>query len=310
MQTPVAMIFFNRPETLARVFARVAAARPPKLFLIADAPRPHHPTDAARCAAARAVVERVDWPCEVVRDYAPENLGCGMRPATGLTNVFAQVDRAIVLEDDCVPDPSFFPFCDEILERYRNDERIAHVAGNNFQQGRRYGDASYFFSRHNICLGGWATWARAWQPFDMELKAWPALRETRWLEYIVGEPRGAAHWRRIFDLAHAAGKQATYSDYQWTFACWLQNGLAVIPNTELCQNIGFGDDATHTFGNDSPWRVERTEPVTFPLRHPPAIMPDAEADLAFNERVVASEPQPVPPRKLRRLVKRALSAFK
>jgi len=289
MQAPVALIIFNRPERVAPVFERIAAARPPQLFVIADGPRPNVPTDAERCAEARSIVERVDWDCDVQRHYSDVNLGCGMRPSTGLTWVFQHVDRAIVLEDDCVPDPTFFPFCADVLERYRDDERVMHVAGNNFLPGRHIREASYFFSRHNICSGGWATWARAWQHYDIELKQWPALRNTPWLEYIVGEPHGAAVWRRIFDEAHAAGKRASYSDYQWTFICWVQNGLSVIPNVELCRNIGFGMDATHTFGSDSPWRVERTEAMTFPLVHPGSVTVDAEADLAINQLVLSAE---------------------
>jgi hypothetical protein len=308
MNTPVALILFNRPDTTARVFAEIARAKPKKLFLIADGPRLQVPTDVEKCAAARAVVAHVDWECEVQRKYSDGNLGCGMCPATGLTWVFEHVDRTIVLEDDCVADPSFFPFCGEVLERYRDDERVMHVAGNNFQDKKRFGNTSYFFSRHNICLGGWATWARAWRCYDIELKRWPALRDTPWLDYIVGEPRGAAVWRRIFDEAHAAGKRASYSDYQWTFTCWAENGLSVIPNVELCRNIGFDQDATHIFSTDCPWRVAQTEPMKFPLVHPSGVTPDAAADLAFNERVLVAEGSS--PYGLRQRISKALSAFK
>ena len=308
MNAPVALILFNRAETTASVFAEIARAKPKQLFLIADGPRPHVPTDVEKCAAARAVVAHVDWECEVHRKFSDNNLGCGMCPATGLTWVFEQVDRAIVLEDDCVADPSFFTFCDEVLERYRDDERIMHVAGNHFQADRRPGDTSYFFSRHPICLGGWATWARAWRSYDIEMKRWPALRDTPWLEYIIGEPRGAAVWRRIFDTAYAAGVRASYSDYQWTFTCWAENGLSIIPNVELCRNIGFDHDATHVFSADCPWRVAQTEPVKFPLVHPPGVTPDAAADLAFNERVLIGEGSTPPG--LREKISRAISAFK
>jgi len=289
MDAPIALIFFNRPEHTARVFAEIKKAKPRKLFLIADGPRQNVPADAEKCAAARKIVTDVDWDCEVHRDFSDVNLGCGIRPATGLAWVFSHADRAIVLEDDCVPDQTFFRFCAEILARYREDERVMHVAGNNFLQGRRFADASYYFSRHNIYLGGFATWARAWQHYDIELKSWPSLRDTPWLEYIVGEPRGAAVWRRIFDAAHAAGKTASYSDYQWTFACWAQSGLSVIPAVELCRNIGFDGEATHRFGDDCPWRVKQTEPMTFPLVHPACMTPNAEADLAFNECVLKAE---------------------
>lgn len=308
MKLPIALILFNRPDRAAQVFAEIAKAKPSKLFLIADGPRPHVPGDDEKCAAARAVVERVNWDCDVQRNFSDGNLGCGQRPATGISWVFEQVDRAIILEDDCVPHPTFFRFCEDVLEHYRDDERVMHVAGNNFQQGRRFGSASYFFSRHNICLGGWATWARAWRHYDIELKQWPALRDTPWLNYIVGEPRSAVVWRRIFDEAHAAGMRASYSDYQWTFACWAQNGLSAIPNTELCRNIGFEGEATHVFGKDCPWRIEKMEAMKFPLVHPLCVTPDAEADFAFNERVLVAEGMGEV--SLRQKISHALSAFK
>ncbi len=175
MRTAVALIIFNRPDTTARVFREIATARPPKLFVSADGPRTGHPEDAERCDAARAVVDRVDWDCDVLRNYLEVNLGCGRRPATGISWILEHVDEAIILEDDCVPDPTFFRFCEELLERFREDRRVMHIAGNNFQFGRKRGPFSYFFSSHNISHG-WASCRRAWQHFDMGAKLWSALR--------------------------------------------------------------------------------------------------------------------------------------
>ncbi len=157
IRTPVALIIFNRPDTTERVFAEIAKARPPKLFIIADGPREDRPGEAERCASARAIVDRVDWNCEVQKNYSDVNLGCGARPATGISWVFDQVEEAIILEDDCIAHPTFFRFCDELLEKYRDDERIMHIAGNNFQFGNQRTSFSYFFSHHNICWG-WASW--------------------------------------------------------------------------------------------------------------------------------------------------------
>ena len=286
MNTSVAFILFNRPDRAAQVFAEIAKARPSKLFLIADGPRPNVPEDDEKCSAARAVVERVNWDCDVQRNFSDENLGCGQRPATGISWVFKQVDRAIILEDDCVPHPTFFRFCEDVLEHYRDDERVMHVAGNNFQQGRRFGSASYFFSRHNICLGGWATWARAWRHYDIELKQWPALRDTPWLNDIVGEPDSTKgkNFRRS-PRARENGRLLGLSvDVQ------LLGGK----RTRAKSNIGFREDGTHTKQADDKWANVSTAPIEFPLRHPPHMTPDAAADRFFVEQTLVN--RSLPPR--------------
>jgi hypothetical protein len=175
--TAVAYIVFNRPAHTAKTFAVLREQRPQQLFIIADGPRPGHPTDAERCAQVRKVVENVDWPCDVRREYASTNLGLQRRVSSGLDWVFSQVDRAIVLEDDCVAHSDFFTFCDTLLERYAEDERVAVVTGNNFQNGRQRGEGSYYFSKYNHCWG-WATWRRAWRHYRDDLPFWPEWRES------------------------------------------------------------------------------------------------------------------------------------
>jgi len=282
VNAPVALILFNRPDLTAAVFARVAAARPPKLLLVADGPRRHEPRDVEKCALARKVVEQIDWDCEVLRNYSDVNLGCGRRPATGITWVFDQVDRAIILEDDCVPDPTFFRFCDILLERFQEDERIMQISGNNFQFGRRRGTYSYFFSRYNICAGAWATWRRAWRHFDFTLSLWPTLRGTPWLQDILDIPVAAAHWARVFQTAHEEHDTADYWDYQWTFAFWAQSGLAVAPNCNLVSNLGYRYDATHSKDGTSRGANLPTRAMVFPLEHPPYVVADGDADRFFT----------------------------
>ncbi len=293
LDTPVALILFNRPDLTERVFSEIAKAQPRKLFLIADGPRLDNPTDSDKCAAARAVVENVDWECEVLRDYSDANLGCGRRPATGICWVFDQVEEAIILEDDCVPHPTFFPFCDELLARYREDGRIMQICGHNFQFGHTRGPFSYFFSRHNLCSGGWATWRRAWRHFDPSLALWPALRETSWLLHMLGDPKAAELYRTVFDQAHAGGGDVNYWDYQWTFACWAHHGLSILPNTTLLSNVGFREDATHTKVAASDRRAFlAAEEMLFPLRHPPLVVQDRDADrMIINEVILPSTPK-------------------
>ncbi|HUJ10294.1 MAG TPA: glycosyltransferase family 2 protein [Verrucomicrobiae bacterium] len=307
MKAPIAFVLFNRPDTTGRVFAEIRAAQPRELFLIADGPRANVPGDIERCAAARKIVEDVDWECEVRRNFSDINLGCGQRPATGIDWVFENVDRAIILEDDCVPHLTFFRFCDELLERYAEDERVMHVAGNNFQLGQRRGSYSYYFSRHNICAGGWATWRRAWRHFDPEITKWENLRSTPWLLDILAERRHVDHWMKIFDQAHRDGKSADYWDYQWTFSFWTQSGLAAVPNVELLTNIGFSKDATHTRHAKDKWANVATAPMEFPLRHPPHMIPDGAADRFFLEQT-SLNPPPKRRNKLDRVLGRLLGS--
>jgi hypothetical protein len=284
LKTPVALLVFNRPDTTERVFAEIAKAKPSKLFIIADGPRAGHPTDAERCAQTRAVVERVDWDCELFKHYADVNLGCGFRVATGIGWVFEHVEEAIILEDDCLPHPTFFRFCEELLEKYRYNDRIMMVAGRNSVD--IFTPYSYCFT-YNHSNWGWATWRRAWKYHDIEIKAWPRLRNTGWLMSILENPRAVEYWQGIFDKMHAIADHPTTWDYQWTFAVWAQNGLAITPKVNLIGNIGFGENATSTKSlNDSRANATVTA-VAFPLVHPPQVLRDRETDRAVFSRMVA-----------------------
>ncbi len=286
METPVIFLIFNRPDTTARVFAEIAKARPRRLLVVADGPRPHRPDDVEKCAAARAVIERVDWPCEVMTNFADTNMGLKDRVASGLTWGFEQVEEAIVLEDDCVPHPTFFRFCEELLNRYCDDERIMAITGNNFQFGRRRTPYSYYFSRYNHCWG-WASWRRAWQHYDHGMCLWPEIRDGDWLYDILQDRSAIRYWRRIF--------QRTYDNeinswaYRWTFACWVQSGLTITPDINLVSNIGFRADAAHTVDRWNPRANLPATPMEFPLRHPPFVVRHVEAD-RYIQKTAFSRP--------------------
>jgi hypothetical protein len=276
MQTPVALIIFKRPETTKRVFEVIRQVKPPKLLLIADGPRKDKPDEAEKCSATRAIIEKVDWDCEVLKNYSNINLGCGKCPAMGITWVFEQVEEAIILEDDCVPHPTFFRFCEELLKRYRDDERIMIISGNNFQFGRQRTEHSYYFSRYTHSWG-WATWRRAWEYYDFEMKLWPKIRDSELLKYILEEPSALKYWTRIFQQIYEK-KITSAWDYQWTFACWLQNGLTILPNVNLVSNIGFGTESTHTVDSKNPFANLPVQEMYLPLNHPPFVIRDNEAD--------------------------------
>jgi hypothetical protein len=271
LDTPVALIVFNRPELTARVFERIRRARPRRLFVIADGPRT--PAEAAPCQAARQVTEGVDWPCEVQRDYAEKNLGCGRRPATGIDWVFSQVEEAILLEDDCVPSDSFFRFCETLLAHYRDEPRVMHISGNNFQGGRKRGRASYYFSKYSHNWG-WATWRRAWRHFDYAVQAWPEFRESAAFHEVCPDAIEREFWTGNFDHVH--GGVNDIWDAQWLFACWSHGGLAALPAVNLVSNIGFGDDATHTKVRDAAAEVPAGE--LGEIVHAARIVADEKAD--------------------------------
>jgi hypothetical protein len=281
LTTPVAFLIFKRPDLTRRVFEAIRWARPSRLLVVADGARPDRPGEAEQCRAARAVVEGVDWECEVLTDYAEVNLGCRRRISSGLDWVFGQVEEAIVLEDDCLPDPTFFRFCAELLESYRQDERVMVVSGDSFQDRRSAAPYSYYFSRFSFCWG-WATWRRAWRHYDRSMTLWPALRDGPGLGAVLEESRAASYWSAVFDAVYA-GAIDTW-DYVWLLSCWSQSGLTVLPGVNLVSNIGFDAQATHTMA-DSPLMELPTAAMTFPLRHPPWVVRDARAD-ALDQRVI------------------------
>ena len=280
MRSPVALILFRRPERTARVFERIREARPERLFLIADGPRPGNAEDARGCEEARAVVERVDWPCEVVRDFADENLGLKSRIPTGLDRVFEQAEEAIILEDDCLPHPTFFLYCDELLERYRDDERVVHISGSQLLPEAPAG-ASYHFSRY-VHIWGWATWRRAWRLFDLELTDWHASTEAERkarLRRMFEDEAERRYWRFVWDHS----PEIDNWDAQWSYVPLSRGLLSVNPNNNLISNVGFGDEATHAI--DDPLEIARRplEEMPLPLTHPPEVRRDDAADAVASE---------------------------
>jgi hypothetical protein len=279
LSVPVAFFIFNRPEQTKLVFERIRGARPESLFIIADGPRHNRLDDIEKCRITRQIIDTIDWDCQVSLEFSDYNLGCKRRVASGLDWVFKNNSEAIILEDDCLPDPSFFRYCAELLEKYREDDRVVSISGDNFQHGIRRGPYSYYFSRHPH-VWGWASWRRVWHHYDIEMKTWPENRDRGWLHTIFDNPRMARYWSDTFDAVYQ-GKVDTW-DHQWTYNCWRLNGLAALPEVNLISNIGFGLDATHT-RRRSPFSAMPTESLEFPLTHPPNIKQHVVAD-KYTER--------------------------
>jgi hypothetical protein len=289
LETPVAFVLFRRPERTRRVFDVIRRARPKRLFLIADGPRDEQ--EAAECEAARAVVADVDWSCEVTRDFATANIGLKHRLPSGVDRVFDRVDRAIVLEDDCLPHGSFFRFCDELLHRYSDEDRVMHVAGSQLLRDPPRPPAGYHFSRY-AHIWGWATWRRAWRHFDLALREWHELdrdgRERR-LRAMFAEESERRYWRYVWDRS---GEIENW-DAQWSYALLARGGLAANPNRNLVSNIGFGSDATNAIEDPHGIAARPLEAIEFPLDHPVAVEADAAADAAASCFFRREEPGPV-----------------
>ncbi|HEX2099267.1 MAG TPA: hypothetical protein VHF69_01315 [Candidatus Synoicihabitans sp.] len=244
MTAPVVFIVFNRPEVTARVFAAIRSAQPSKLLVVCDGPRRQKAGEAEKVQAVRAIVERgVDWPCEVRTNYSEANLGCRHRVASGITWAFEQVEEAIILEDDCLPDPSFFPFCTELLARYRHDQRVLHINGTNLAPARSPGRHGYRFS-HYPWIWGWATWRRAWAHFDFTMQHWEEREAV--MRGTFASAWEAQYWIAEWNRARKDLERANTWGFPWMFSVRAQGGLTLMPTTNLVRNLGMGDDATHT----------------------------------------------------------------
>jgi len=283
---PVLVLAFNRPHTTAAVMESLRAVRPPKVFFAVDGPRSDRPRERELVLEVQRLVERIDWPCQVETLFRESNLGCKKAVSEAITWFFGHVKAGIILEDDCVAHPSFFPYAAELLERYDDDERIMVVSGDNFQFGRQRTDYSYYYSRYTH-IWGWATWRRAWEHFDFAMTQWPEIRNGNWLDDLLADPGHVRYWKGIFDETH--GNRNSSWAYRWTYSVWAQGGLTVLPNVNLVSNIGFGVDGTHTWRRSSRFAALEAAPMEFPLRHPPYMIRDAEAD-RFTQKHMFSRP--------------------
>ena len=280
--TPVLFLSFNRPDLTAQVFEAIRTASPSRLYVAGDGPRESHHTELSQIEQARLVATAVDWDCELHTLFRERNLGCRLGVSTAIDWFFEQEEEGIVLEDDCVPSQSFFRYCEELLDRYRDDKRIMCISGDNFQQGRAVTPYSYYFSKYNHCWG-WASWRRAWAQYDRNMLYWPEFRDSRCLDaWSDGSKAYTRYWMDIFNTA-AAGKVDTW-DYQWTFSCWAQNGLTCLPRRNLVKNIGFDGRATHTKNSGGWLELLEAEELEFPLAHPNHVVRNVAAD-AFSSRV-------------------------
>ena len=282
MESPVIFVFFNRPALTRQSFSTIRLARPKRLHLIADGPRPGRIDDFELCQTTKAIVEGlIDWPCEVTRDYSETNLGCGQRLATGLTTAFALLGEAIVLEDDIVPHPDFFAFCDRMLREHRRDEHIHSISG--FQPLRRYAPAQGGAVPSALSwIWGWASWQRAWKDYRFDISSqWrqPAIRD-RIQRYAANELNFEGH-RANFE-ALIIDHLDTW-DFQWTFSLLERQRVSLVSSVNLIRNLGFDASATHTVEPQLYLQDLPSLPCEPARRTRPTDQPDRLHDKLFGE---------------------------
>jgi glycosyltransferase involved in cell wall biosynthesis len=273
-KTPIVLFVFNRPGCTQQLFSAISELQPETLFIVADGPRENNTTDEALCAETRNIFNEINWPCNVLKFYADKNIGCRNSIPNGLNLVFEHVEECIILEDDCLPQPTFFKFCEELLEKYRDEPQVMTIAGHRSDGPNEFNSESYFFSKYPS-IWGWATWKNRWEKYDLNMAKWSDLRNSSWLNKILTSNEEVNYWQRMFDKMQNG--MDTW-DYALVFSSWLHESLSIRPKVNMISNIGFGNDATHTKTIQEAPLFAVPSNISFPLVHPQEIKVDQIAE--------------------------------
>jgi hypothetical protein len=275
VNSPVLFLVFNRPNTTIKVFDAIREVKPSRLYISSDGPRPKNDSDISEINAVRDyVLANIDWNCEVKTLFRESNLGCKDAVSSGISWFFENEDEGIILEDDCLPNQSFFRFCDSLLDKYRHDERVRHISGVNFIGNDVVTESSYYFSRFTH-VWGWASWKRVWKDYDKNLELlerflrsdnlWNIYPDKRMIELIKKE------------LMRVKNGELNTWDFQYLFLNLIQNGLTIIPCKSLVENIGFGAGATHDYSHGI--KLQQAEEISGELIHPDFLVPQTRFDI-------------------------------
>lgn len=288
MKSPVLVILFNRYEFAERLLGRIREARPSRLYFAADGPRPNHSSDAERCSHTRTVVDLVDWPCEIQTLFRDENLGPGKAISESISWFFEREEEGVVFEEDCHPSSQFFEFCDAMLEKYRDEERVAQVGGRNNLPESMWQKSRYFFS--SVCTSwGWASWRRYWKRYyDYEINSWPDFRESSKYQKAAGLPEEHHFWTKQFDRLFD-GRVDTW-DYQLLLSMWEHDLLCVRPGANLVKNVGFGEEGLNTTDPEHPEALVPFGKLEFPLEEASPVRVDKKRDWLIRQSYLRSKP--------------------
>jgi len=282
LRTPVLFLVFNRPDTTQRVFEAIRKAKPPRLYIAADGARTDRPGEAQMVEQVREIAIAVDWPCDVKTLFREVNLGCKYAVSGAITWFFEHEEQGIILEDDCLPSQSFFWFCENLLNHYKQDLRIWHISGNNFYD-QDTSDYSYTFGGVFGSIWGWATWRDRWSKYDVEISSFEEAQGSGLLRSCYGGGRIVNSRMKDFKAIRCG---LNTWDFQWVFCRWVNSALTIVPSVNMVENLGFGPNATHTFGKPDPKKVKKAEEINFPLIHPSLIIRNALMEATLLKRPV------------------------
>lgn len=278
LKTAVLFLVFNRPDTTKQVFETIRNAKPPRLYVAADGPRPDKPVEGVKCEQVRRIATQIDWHCKVKTLFRDKNLGCGKAVSNAIDWFFENEEEGIILEDDCLPSQSFFWFCEELLERYKDDKRIMIISGYNKQETWKQDKYDYFFSYFGG-IWGWASWRRSWNLYDRDMKDLDHFIENNYFEFMLGKKLGNIRKKQMINFIR---NDVDTWDYQWGFARHVNSGLACVPSKSLIKNIGFGPEATHTIGRNR--HIVKKHEINLPTQPNTIVVPSLEYDILFHEK--------------------------
>ncbi len=276
METPILFIIFNRQETSLKVFESIKTIKPKSLYIASDGPRNNILNEKEIVLSLRdKIIKKINWECNVSTRFLNTNIGMKKAVPGAIKWLFEKEEKGIILEDDCLPDPSFFIFCEEMLEKYKDNEKIMHISGNFFQN-KPIGSADYYFSKIPH-IWGWATWKRAWEKYDITMTNYSEFLKSKKIENYFKNERCSTAWKHLFDQVYYEKSQTW--DFQWTYILFKNDGLAITPNKNLVTNIGFGEMAENCKDEKNKFANLKTEDLLFPLKHSEKIIPDINADI-------------------------------
>jgi hypothetical protein len=274
VKSPILFLIFNRPKETLEVFKAISKVKPTILYIAADGPRSHKSDDVVLCKETLAIVNNIDWDCKVKTLFRNENLGCKNAVSGAITWFFENEPEGIILEDDCLPSQDFFRFCDEMLEYYRDNNKISHICGCNFQDGIKRNEYSYYYSNCTD-VWGWAGWRRVWKNYDVNLSLLEKAIKQDFLATLTDSKINKLFLQ--YTYRYVKNGQINTWDYQYSFLNILNKTLSITPNNNMISNIGFNGTGTHTVA-DSIYANMPFEKLNLPLKHPPTITANKKAD--------------------------------
>ena len=308
--TPILLLVWKRPEKTKKIINAISKIEPKYLYVAGDGARENNKEEEKKVNETRDIIKNsINWNCKTKFLFSNDNKGCKRGVIAGINWFFKNVENGIIIEDDCLPHINFFYFCSELLDFYKDDQRIWSIGGNNFQDGKKRSKGSYYFSRYTHSWG-WATWKRCWEKYDADLKNWPSFKKSGLLKTIIEEPNELKYWQDIWDKLYFLNEPDTW-DYQWQLTCLMNGGLIIEPNQNLVENIGFDSEATHTKRGKSPAKINLqtlNQSSVFPITHQPFLIRSKEADM-YTSKKLFSGPKLLSFKGIIRLLKKITKFF-